>query len=605
MTLAISRDNPGAILIPPQASKPLRFAAEQLSYYVALLIGARPELIEGPRQLPPPPTVELSLERAGSGLGAADTAVRLTVHKGRARLTSISPFALVHGVYRLLEDFCGAYWLNRWEGDEYLPRAECLVLPEGEYTWRPRFAVRAFTNFPTIHDDAADFVDWMAKRGFNQYMVNPSLPISWQRYRALLADEMVLRGMEVSLGHHTLPFWVPPDRYFEQHPEWFAVIGGQRRPDGQLCMSNPHLIRFIVERIDAFVQENPEVEEVGLWPRDGYGWCECPDCMERNEGPSWWAGGRYDKRTDRYLRFVNAVAEQVGERHPHLRLTALAYVNYVDPPEHERPLANVVVYFAPFQRCLVHSLDDPACTRRNPHYARMLEQWRESVPGQLRIFSYLMQIDTCSLPLRITETIGRDMEYWAWAGVDGWVMEYAPEEWHTFAANAYLVSHLAWEPVAAADASAEQTLQRYYAALYGPACRDMCGYFSDLIEDFVAACPCTGHYDLSYTIEATPGLLRAALRHLGKARLFAADDRPAWRAANAAHVAAVLLLRMGEWQRAMHRLRQAGEFTRPRRKHLAEQAARRLIDWAQAHAGLKVLHADKIVHRVRRIMQQI
>ena len=39
---------------------------------------------------------------------------------------------------------------------------------------------------------------------------------------------------------------VPPDAYFKDHPEWFALINGKRCRIGQLCLSNPQVRqRFI------------------------------------------------------------------------------------------------------------------------------------------------------------------------------------------------------------------------------------------------------------------------------------------------------------------------------------------------------------------------
>ncbi len=601
MSLRISTESPCAVVLPPAAARPVRFAGEQLRYYAALLTGARPALVEGPEGVTGP-CLALRVEEGPAAprrARGADAAV-LRVGGDRAELAAATPFGLLHGVYRLLERFGGAYWLNRWEADEPLPRLPCLELPDGEWRWEPRFSCRAFTNYPTIDEQTPDFVDWMAKRGFNHYVVNPAFPDVWQRCGEFLREPLALRGMGLSLDHHTLPFWLPPEEHFQAHPEYFALRDGERRPDAQLCTSSPDVARVVAERVIAFLRDNPDVTEVGLWPRDGYGWCECEACcsLEPQE-PSWWSAS-LPRRTDTYLRFVNAVAERVGEELPRARLTALAYVNYVEPPRQVRPLPNVVVYFAPFQRCLLHSLDDPDCVRRNPDYTRFLGQWRDATPGELRVFLYVMQIDTLSLPYRITDMLPAHFDLLASVGVDGWMMEYVPEEWATFAANAYAISHLAWQEEGRAEARrGEDFLRPYYAALYGPAAEEMAAYFRALIDDFVDGGPCTGHYDLTYTRRATPGLLRRALAHLGRARLEAADDRAAWRAVTRAQIAAELLVRVGEWQRALAALDEATDFARPRRRKLCDEAAEAVVQWAEAHAGDGVLHVGKLRARLR------
>ncbi len=605
MSFTFASDSRGNVVLPAAAAEPVRFAARELVYYVGLLTGACPSLIEGDQAVSGPgPSLTLGVDTAaaGSGPGPAGDGALLRVAGERAELLGGTPFGLIHGIYRLLERFGGAYWVNRWEADETLPRLPRLEIPNGEYRWLPRFSCRAFTNYPDISPDAGDFVDWMAKRGYNHYVVNPSALGVWEDYLSLLREPLALRGMTASLGHHTLPFWLPPEETFASHPEYFALIDGERRPDGQLCLSAPEVPRLIAERIVAFLRANPQITEVGLWPRDGYGWCQCPAC-EAAEAPepSWWSPDQ-PRRTDSYLRFVNAVAERVGEEVPEARLTALAYLNYVDPPRETQPLSNVVVYFAAFQRCLRHSLDDPACVRRNPTYREFLERWRELTPGELRVFLYTMQIDTFSLPYRITQMLPPYFDFLTRAGVDGWMMEYIPAEWCTFAANAYLISELAWTGDSAPTGrSGEDLLAPYYESVYGPAAQEMASYYRALVEDFVQTGPCTGHYDLSYAQRATPGLLRRALEHLGRSRALAAEERAAWRAVQRAHIAAELLLRTGAWQRALVRLDEANDFTRPRLMKLAEEEARSVLQWAEAHQDDRALEAPKIRRRIESI----
>jgi hypothetical protein len=604
MALRISPGSVPSIFLPRAAPLAVRFAAEQLSYYIALLTDTRPPIVEGePTRRLPGPTLILRVERVTHGAadaGHADSA-RFSVAGDRAELVASNAFGLLHGVYCLLEKFCGVYWLNRWEADELVPRLPWLVLPDGRYMWRARFSCRAFTNYPDLDQRTPDFVDWMAKRGFNHYVINPTNPQIWEGYRSFLRETLMLRGMNVSLGHHTLPFWLPPEEHFQNHPEYYALIGGRRQPDAQICTSSTEATRLIAERVVSFLRENPEIKEVGIWPRDGFGWCECDACLNLQEQrPSWWSSS-IPCRTDTYMRFVNAVAELVGEQMPQARLSALAYLNYVEPPANVRPLPNVVVYFAPFAGCLRHSLDHPECVRRNADYLRFLRQWRELTAGELRLFLYLMQIDTLSLPLRITDVLPAYLDLLAREGIDGWVMEYVPEEWATFAPNAYLISHLAWSWGAertSVEHPGEDILRSYYEALYGPAAEEMAACFKAIIEDFVADGPCTGHYDLTYAQRATPGLLRRALRHLGRARTLAAEDRPAWRAVTRAHIATELLLRVGEWQRALASVRNANDETRARRCKMCRAAAAAVIEWAEAHADTGALHADKIRRRV-------
>jgi hypothetical protein len=517
--MIVSEGIPGLVSVPEDANATLRFAAEQLAYYMAMLTGTNARAKEGWR-------VELGVDQA---LGKEEVEVR--VGKATAAIKAGSAGGVLQGVYQFLARFGGVVWLNPWEGEEHLPRHAELVVPEGKYGFRPRFAERAFTNYPVIDEGTAGFVDWMAKRGFNGYVVNPQWPGAWEAYKRHLREPMMLRGMKASLGHHTIEFWLSAEEHFGEHPEYFALIGGERRADGQVCTSNADVRRIVAERALEFLAENPEVREVGLWPRDGFGWCECERCAAEEEpGASWWDPA-VPRKTDTYLRFVNAVAENIGEARPDVTVTALAYVNYVEPPRIERPAGNVAVYFAPMLRCVKHALKDAECRRRNAEYARLVEEWREVTPGGLRMFLYLMQIDMGALPLRITEMLPANFDFMARAGVDGYVMEYVPEEWGTYGANAHLMAELSWQRTPEdRPEGGEAKLAGYYDALYGAAAGEMAQYFRRLIDDFVTPGPCAGHYDRSYTRRATRELMRLALEHLGKARALSAGSKAGWKA---------------------------------------------------------------------------
>jgi hypothetical protein len=536
--MILSEPKPGRVIVPEGSGATMEFAADQLGFYLAMLTGTNPRAHDGWR-------VELGVDEA---MGREEVAVE--VEKDCTQLRSGSEAGVLQGVYQFLARFGEIYWLNPLEGDEFIPRHAEIVIPEGTYSFRPRFAERAFTNYPVIDADTARFVDWMAKRGFNGYVVNPQWPGAWDAYKTHLREPMMLRGMKASLGHHTIESWLPAEEFFGEYPEYFALIGGERRADGQVCTSNADVRKIVAERAIEFLRENPEVGEIGMWPRDGFGWCECERCAaEEVQAPSWWDAS-VPRRTDTYLRFVNAVAEKIGEARPDVTVTALAYVNYVEPPKTERPAANVAVCFAPFMRCVKHALNDPDCVRRNPDYARMLGQWREVTPGSLRMFLYLMQIDMGALPLRITEMLPRNFDFMAREGVDGYVMEYVPGEWGAYGANAHAMAELSWARTPDdRPRSGEAILSPYYEAIYGEAAGEMAAYFRGLIDDFVETGPCTGHYDRTYARRATVDLMRPALEHLGRARALSAGSKAAWKAVEEVHKAAERLMKAGEEER--------------------------------------------------------
>jgi hypothetical protein len=427
-------------------------------------------------------------------------------------------------------------------------------------------------------------------------MVFANMEGAVERYRKVLRQELVLRGMGVTVGHHSFRYWLPPGVYFAGHPEWFALVNGERTTAGQVCVSNPAVAEVMAERIVAFLEANPEVDMVGLWPNDAYGWCECEACAALEPTRTCALFPPHPVRTETYLRLVREVARRVGEAHPHKRLSALAYVNYVEPPQEDVP-PNVAVCYAPFLRCFKHSLDaPPECTRPNARYAELFDAWRERVQGDLYLFGYHMLIDMCSVPYRTTQMLGPNMQWMAAHGCDGYVMEFRPEEWGAYGVNGHLLGRLAWDP--GMDVAA--WLAEYGRDLYGPAADEMAAFWSVYQERFVALGPCVHHYDLGYTRRATQELLRPALGHLGHARALAAGGEARhWQAVEQARVGMEFLLRMGAWQRAVAEADAPGatearlEILRARERELAAE----LTAWAQAHANSGALYAPGIAAR--------
>lgn len=554
----------------------LDFAADELARYLAIVSGASLPVAGETTG----PAIKLQLETS-----ATETHGWRLVAENLVLFGS-DPLNVLFAVYTWLETHCGCRWLSEFEGGEVVPRLETLALPGEGRSFSPAFSHRAFTNYPTIDGRTVAMIDWMAKHRFNRFMIFANMSGSLEAYDRLLRPELVARGMPVEMGHHSFRFFLPPEQFFAEHPEYYALVGGERVTSGQVCTTNPAVAEIMGARVCDLLTTHPEIDTVGLWPNDGYGWCECEACLAQEPQEPSWPYVEHPRRTDTYLQFVNRVAEIVGREHPERFLSALAYVNYVQPPREVIPLPSVKVCFAPFQRCFKHSLAEAAeqehCTRPNAEYARLLQQWRGLVPGQLYLFEYLMLIDMLSIPYRLTSLLPKDFQHYADLEVDGFVLEYKPEEWGAYGAHANLIGWLSWDP----RRNVEQPLSVLYADWYGPAATEMAAYFACLERDFIRLGPCVHHYDLEYTRRATPLLMRPALEHLGRAVALAACGER-WQQENVqqAQVGAQWLLQVGRWR---ERLAQG-----------KDGQGEALLSWARAHAKSGALDLEYIDRRVR------
>ena len=190
---------------------------------------------------------------------------------------------------------------------------------------------------------------------------------------------------------HSFYDLVAPDRYFENHPEYFALVYGRRQREGaQLCLTNADVLRVAVEQLDQWLVGRSDVSIVSVSQNDSGGWCECEPCRQviKEEGGA---------ISGLALRFVNQVAERVGASYPGKIFDMLAYQDTADPPSKVRPRANVQIRLCPMDACQAHSY-------RTCAYNRPISRApRRMVADRAEAASLAVQHQFFSLPRALSE----------------------------------------------------------------------------------------------------------------------------------------------------------------------------------------------------------
>ena len=146
-------------------------------------------------------------------------------------------------------------------------------------------------------------------------------------------------------GGHSFSSLINPKEHFDEHPEWFAMIEGERQAY-QLCVSNEEVVAKCIETVKRWIVENPDIDIFSVSQDDGPGFCQCPDCMAiyEEEGlpyrpnPS---GGQ--------LRLANRVAEAIEDEYPDKLIHMLAYFFTVEPPTKTKPHKNILVRLCDYE----------------------------------------------------------------------------------------------------------------------------------------------------------------------------------------------------------------------------------------------------------------
>lgn len=84
-------------------------------------------------------------------------------------------------------------------------------------------------------------------------------------------------------GGHSYWHAVPKEVYWEDHPEYFAEVDGERQDGGHLCISNPDVRELMLQEMER--QLNRGFQWVELEQTDGYVPCECDMCRAIHPDP--------------------------------------------------------------------------------------------------------------------------------------------------------------------------------------------------------------------------------------------------------------------------------------------------------------------------------
>ena len=363
----------------------------------------------------------------------------LAGHDGDGDPWSMStPAGSALATYTFLDDYLGVHWF--WPGPfgEHVPRRREATVPDLNVGRSPAFAIRSIQlGYTTYHTHA--FLD--ASRRWARRS-----RLGWVR--------------SAVFGHSWYDaFEQRTGRTFQDHPEWFALVNGQRRPP-QMCTTNPEVIERMVQSV---LKGKPVIGNIS--PSDGGGFCECDAC-EKLDVPGVLS---YDKKhvqlSDRIFTYANAVARRVRELDPNKGVGMFAYTFYNRPPVHIKALEpNLFLSFV-YQ----------SAAHRDP---RNRTEWLASVAGWKQLGAKLVVREGWGnhyyfdLPFLHPRQIIANL---AEAEALGFMAAYGEgsKNFATQAPNYWAITRMMWDP----RRDPAQVLPEFYRSAYGPAAGPMEAFF--------------------------------------------------------------------------------------------------------------------------------
>ena len=381
-----------SILISGSASPSEQHGAEELQKFLEAMSGARLPIVTD-REEPAgdwvlvgdsEPLQKLGLKIPFATLGTEGFVLRtegkhLVIAGGKQRGT-------LYGVYAFLEKL-GCRWFTTEVS--VIPKKSTLVVEPLHESQQPAFEYRE----PQIAE-ACD-KDWAVRNRLNG---------GSQRL-----DESTGGKINYYPFVHSFYQILPPEKYFHDHPEYYALVDGKRRgEDAQLCLTNPEVLRLTIQTVLQWMDEHPETHICSVSQNDHRGWCECDNCqrVEQEEGGA---------HSGPILRFVNAVAAEMAKSHPDKLIDTLAYWYSEAPPLKARPLPNVRIRLCPIGACNGQPYE--RCVH-NEYFLEHLRGWAK-ITNQLYIWHYVTNFQHYLLPFPNFDELAADIPMYKKHGVVG------------------------------------------------------------------------------------------------------------------------------------------------------------------------------------------
>jgi len=168
-----------------------------------------------------------------------------------------------------------------------------------------------------------------------------------------------------------------PNKYGQEHPEWFAEINGKRKVDdiSQPCLTNKEMRKEFIKNVLDTMAKNPNDKIISCTQNDNQNYCTCDACNKMAE--------KYGQ-SGLMIDFINEVANAVAQVYPDKFVETFAY-QYTRPLPLGgiKPLDNVIIRLCSIECDFARPFD----SKTNESFYKDLEGWA-SIAKNLFIWDY-------------------------------------------------------------------------------------------------------------------------------------------------------------------------------------------------------------------------
>ncbi|MEZ5357717.1 MAG: DUF4838 domain-containing protein [Candidatus Zixiibacteriota bacterium] len=405
-----------SIAIPADASPHVRTSAEVLQLYIEKVSGATLQIEATEKRSDKRIVFEIgeSHDKTLDVPSLGKDGFRLKTIGKTLFITAMTDGGIQNAVYTFLEDYlgCRKYSLTY----EVIPHFSTITLPQ-------------------IDDIQVPIIT------FRMQDVKDSAYNAWHKM-----DDLKTWGLFV----HTFKQLVPPEKYFQEHPEYFSENNGVRVADAQLCLTNPDVYQVVVDELRRMMEKNPSAQYWSVSQNDTYVPCGCSKCraVDSIEGSP----------SGSILSFANRIAEEFPDK----TISTLAYLYSRKAPKRVKPGPNVNIMLCSIECNRSKPIpDDPA----NASFVRDIKDWA-ALTNNIFLWDYVIQFRNLVSPFPNLRILQPNMLFFVENGITSVFEQGVASMQGEFAElRVYLLAKLMWDPYLDFDSVMNDFLNGYY----GPA----------------------------------------------------------------------------------------------------------------------------------------
>lgn len=359
----------------------------------------------------------------------------ISIEKNKIQIFGGERKGCTYAVIYLLESYLGCKYLSTKV--KHVPKSNTISFPILKYEDEPKNDRRIINLY--YENCSQEYIDWN---------------------RLYTIEEIYPPNYFV----HTFPRLLPWEKYFKEHPEYYALLENKQRSIDQLCPSHPKVKEIIIAQLKAEMAKLPNQKVWSVSQNDNFSYCQCETCSKiiaEDKSPS-----------GPIIQLVNEIAATFPDK----IISTLAYQYSRKAPEKTIPRENVEVMLCTIELHRQASIlkDEGAKSFRDDMIA-----WGK-IAKNIFIWDYTINFKHSVSPFPNLHTLKDNCQFFTANNVNAVFEQSNSSTGFEFSElKVYLLSKLMWNP----DRNVEELTSEFLNLYYGKAGPSIGKYIKSLEEN--------------------------------------------------------------------------------------------------------------------------